>query len=604
MRLGELLSFQNPDSSLLYLDSAYQLSQRINDPSSIAKSLLLSAITYEGISDYDTALVLNREAYDVYLGLQDTIFMADALGNIGLVYESLGDREEALRNHLEALRLYESQTDYLGMGKANNNLGILYKTMGDLEKASDYYEKAAEAFAHRDFPFGVGALLNNAANVQYEAGEYEAALQNGRKSLRIFIEQNIEQYQPSSLAVVGASLFQLGQLADAADTLKVAVSLHEKYGNQKELAIVYDQLAELEQSRGDYPVAKQYAEQALENALSVNSKDEIAKVYKRLSALEKQLGEFEVALAYFELHKVYGDSLLNEKNLEILERLETQFETEQKEKQLAKQDLKLANQDLELANQEASLQRQRIQMGSLGGGMILLVLLGLIYYNQSRNRQKRILQEAVITEQERGLEAVFVATEDERKRIAKDLHDGVGQQLTALKRGFEELSKELVMEQQEQVNRLQGLLDETAHDTREISHRMMPRALTELGLVPAIEDTLNKALPPSSIQFEFEYFNLETRYDERKEVAVFRILQELVNNIIKHSGANHVNVQLYQSQRNLILVVEDNGQGMRKASADGIGILNIKNRINTLHGRVNLEATEDSGTTATVSVPV
>lgn len=219
-------------------------------------------------------------------------------------------------------------------------------------------------------------------------------------------------------------------------------------------------------------------------------------------------------------------------------------------------------------------------------------------------RRERQIQEAVIAEQERGLEAVFIATEEERKRIAKDLHDGVGQQLSALKRGFETILEQVGLEQREKVLQLKGLVDETAKDTREISHQMMPRALTELGLVPAIEDSLNKTLRTADIQFEFEHFNLRGRYSERKEIAIYRILQELVNNIIKHSGADQVNVQLFENQDNLILIVEDNGRGLTNSSADGVGILNIKNRLNTFKGRVNLEPSIESGTIATISIPV
>ena len=210
----------------------------------------------------------------------------------------------------------------------------------------------------------------------------------------------------------------------------------------------------------------------------------------------------------------------------------------------------------------------------------------------------------MIYEQKKGLDAVFTATEEERKRIAKDLHDGVGQQLSALKRGFEDFTEHLNVDLKAKAKGLKNLVDETARDTREISHRMMPRSLTELGLVPAIEDLLNKTLSSLSIQFEFEHYNLKERYEERKEVAIYRILQELINNVIKHSGATLVNIQLFENQSSLILMVEDNGKGIQQSKTDGIGILNIKNRLNTIKGKVNLEPSADTGTIATISIPV
>lgn len=233
---------------------------------------------------------------------------------------------------------------------------------------------------------------------------------------------------------------------------------------------------------------------------------------------------------------------------------------------------------------------------------VLTIAMGHRYY--LINRERNYLQNAVIAEQNKGLKAVFEATEEERKRIAKDLHDGVGQQLSALKRGFEELSSKLEGDVQSETVQLKTLVDEAAAETRSISHQMMPRALTELGLVPAIEDSLNKSLGYTSIKFEFEHYNLKERYDERKEVAIYRIMQELINNVIKHSKATFVSVQLFESKSNLILMVEDDGQGLKQQNREGSGLLNIKNRLSVFEGKVNIGSSGSSGMIATISIPL
>lgn len=233
--------------------------------------------------------------------------------------------------------------------------------------------------------------------------------------------------------------------------------------------------------------------------------------------------------------------------------------------------------------------------------LVLTVAMAHRYYLIIKERDD--YQLAVISEQEKGIEAVFFATEEERKRIAKDLHDGVGQQLSALKRGFEELTDRLHKDDKSAAKNIQSLLDQTARETREISHQMMPKSLTELGLLPAMEDALNNAFRPTSISFEFEHFNVKERYSENIELAIFRIFQELVNNIIKHSRATLVNVQLFENQTNLILLVEDNGNGIGDMDKEGIGILNIKSRLSALNGRFNIESEDDSGTAATVVIP-
>ena len=237
-------------------------------------------------------------------------------------------------------------------------------------------------------------------------------------------------------------------------------------------------------------------------------------------------------------------------------------------------------------------------------GIAILILFGLISYNHFRARARSRLQDAVIEEQKKGLEAVFTATEEERKRIAKDLHDGIGQRLSALKMGFQQLMDEVNSDQNPRSGKLKELISDTANETREISHQMMPRALTELGLVPAVQDALLKTLGSTDIKYTFEQFNLRDSYGEQKEVALFRILQELINNLIKHSGATKAAVQLFESKNQLILVVEDDGTGVAKENREGHGLLNIKNRLSTFDGKVNLESVIDGGTTARIIIPV
>jgi tetratricopeptide (TPR) repeat protein len=210
-KLGELLIYQDPDSAYFYLSKATSLSLLIQDSSNLARSYLLKAITFEGQSVYDSAIRLNMQAYNIYEALKDTIFMGNVKSNLGINYESIGNKEKGLTYHLDALRLFESTNHLLGIAKTYNNLGILYKTMDSLNKASEYYEKSAAIFQKMNYPFGQAALLNNAANVQYELGAYHSALITARKALQLFIENEIEQYQPASLEIIGSSLLQLNR---------------------------------------------------------------------------------------------------------------------------------------------------------------------------------------------------------------------------------------------------------------------------------------------------------------------------------------------------------------------------------------------------------
>jgi len=213
--------------------------------------------------------------------------------------------------------------------------------------------------------------------------------------------------------------------------------------------------------------------------------------------------------------------------------------------------------------------------------------------------------QAVIQEQERGIKAMIQAQENERGRIARDLHDGVVQQIGSVilkARNFIEKTKK---ENQEEAKTFLEELETSNQDLRNISHQMMPRALKDLGIIPALEDMIDNSLTYRNIKYQFEHFNINERLPEKIEISIYRITQELINNIIKHSNANNVNVQLFKSDASIILIVEDDGIGMKASkSGKGIGLLNISSRVDMIDGTVNFEPSPNSGTLVTVKIPL
>lgn len=149
------------------------------------------------------------------------------------------------------------------------------------------------------------------------------------------------------------------------------------------------------------------------------------------------------------------------------------------------------------------------------------------------------------------------------------------------------------------------MLDETCTDVRELSHRMMPRALAEVGLPGAIADMLSKSLGTAGILYRFEHFNLPERLEKNAEIGLYRVCQELVANIIKHSGASETDIQLFGGNGIIVLMAEDNGRGIPGGKASkGIGMLNIQTRINALNGEVRIEPGPQKGTVVTVKIPL
>ena len=241
-------------------------------------------------------------------------------------------------------------------------------------------------------------------------------------------------------------------------------------------------------------------------------------------------------------------------------------------------------------------------------GLVIVAVLGSTSIMQRNKRKAQAEKDAaIIEERDKGTQAVFIAQEEERKRISKDLHDGVGQQLSGLKMAFQKVSKGLLSEnpkRSKELEKLSGILSESADEVRSISHQMMPKSLIELGLIEAVGDMLQKGLGMTGIEYDFEHFGITERLAENIEVSLYRVCQELINNIIKHSEAKKVHVQLFKNQKKVIMVVEDDGKGIKAKNVNGQGLLNMRSRVNTLKGEINLEASPNSGTLATIRIPI
>lgn len=563
---------------------------------------------------------------------------------IGVAYDIRSMSDSALYHYGKEASLAETSGNLKTYAGALNNIGLIYWNQGILEKAVEYYFQSAEIFESIGDKTGLANNLNNIALIRYDNNEKEASLKYHHRALSL--RKEIENEYG-----IGASYLNLAQLYSTDGKLKnldsalfytgLAIQVKQPLNDQFGLARAYHNLADiqLESNMPDSSIAN--FNKALQIQKEIENAEGYASSYYNLSVAYEQIGNTEKELLYLDsaetvsitnddrslLWKVYlakaelfqgqkdfersahywslygplKHEMLNLERSEQVAEMETRYESAIKDKQIGEQRATIAEAEVKVANRNVLL----IVLGSVGG---ILSLLTLLYF---QNRKKRLQAEkdaAVILERDAGLKAVINATESERQRIAKDLHDGVVQSLTGVRLRLAEQSRKSDDTESSKLKDLTGDLDDSIGEIREISHRMMPRALGEMGMIPAIQEMLEKSLGATEITFEFEHHNVvDQRFDKRIEVSIYRICQELVNNIIKHSQAKAVSVQLLASKSHLILVVEDNGKGFEfedQKNRNGIGLMNIATRAQAVNGEVNYQPSSKQGTVATVRVPL
>ncbi len=213
---------------------------------------------------------------------------------------------------------------------------------------------------------------------------------------------------------------------------------------------------------------------------------------------------------------------------------------------------------------------------------------------------KEVTQERLADKSKR--EAIVNNVDEERKRIASDLHDGLGQTLIAANLIAQTAE---VNSDSDIINQVVKLIDQAIEESRNISHQIMPKSLEEFGLIPAIKSLIHK-IENKDITIDFvASVNDDFRLPQMFENNLYRVAQESLANIIKHSAASTVEIQLVVHQKSLIFTVSDNGVGFEKnqSESDGIGLLNIKNRVSSLDGEFMLDSQKGKGTSLTIELP-
>lgn len=245
-------------------------------------------------------------------------------------------------------------------------------------------------------------------------------------------------------------------------------------------------------------------------------------------------------------------------------------------------------------------------MAWLGIVASLCFAVGVFYIRKIFNYIDRLEQQRILTEQ-RILNTVLHTEEKERQRLSKELHDGLGPLLSSAKMSLSALAKDATAENEELFSNTMGVIDEAVSSLREISNNLSPHTLLHFGLAKAVRSFLNK-IPKSAQGIDIEYkTNITTqRFDQDMEVILYRVVCELVNNSMRHSGCTKIKVSLIKTTDQLLLYYYDNGKGfdVERRVNKGMGISNIYSRINSLKGYIDFESSEGMGVNVTIKVKI
>ncbi|HYC86266.1 MAG TPA: sensor histidine kinase, partial [Chryseosolibacter sp.] len=251
-----------------------------------------------------------------------------------------------------------------------------------------------------------------------------------------------------------------------------------------------------------------------------------------------------------------------------------------------------------------AIRERNLYIAIAAGLLAALATILFLLRNNLRNRQRLHDERLKQMEQEQqviSLQSMLNGEETERVRIAKDLHDGLGGLFSTVKMHFSALQHKMPdLKKDELFQKSYNLADQASIEVRNIAHNMMPEVLMKLGLLNAVKDLSNNMSSGRLLKVSVEAYGLDARLDPSTEIILYRIIQELLNNIIRHADATEAIIQFTRDGHRLSVVVEDNGKGFDPAIADQkmhSGLRNIRSRVDYLNGKLNIDSQRNVGTT-------
>ena len=574
----------------------------LNDPHPKAQTYarIIEGIYYTGVGSLDSAEYWFTRAKESALQMHDNKTIATICSSLGRTLISAGKAEAAVSNLVEGLRLIDKEPDKELAIKLRINLTWAYL---ELKRYRDGVNLGRQTLALMDSSQRWMAiyLYNNVAVCYGALNQFDSS--------RYFVDKGIHDSELNhdyhALAnghfILGTIYSTAGKNDLAIDQYEQAKPFREKVGNP--LYIVSDlyTLASLYQKTGNYKKGVQTCLEALQVAKEHHLLLKFENTYQVLAMNYEGLHDFKNASAYYQLWAVAKDSVYQQANAQAIADMETKYETEKKEQRIALQ-------NATISAQHASLQRDYILIVGLVVVVILIVVILFLIRGRLRRKQETLKREYELSLREGFISATIQSQENERKRFAQDLHDGMGQLISALR--FIILNRAAIVspKYEENINKAEGILDDMHREIRGLAFNLMPQMLIRGGLVPAIQEMATRINATGQIKLFVDSFGLPERFSESQEIALYRVVQEWVNNILKYAKAKSVTVQLVAHEDEITLTIEDDGQGFDKRlleDSQGNGWINIQSRIKLIKGTVEVDSQPGrNGTTFIVGMPL
>ncbi|WP_348747132.1 ATP-binding protein [Tenacibaculum sp. 190524A02b] len=555
LEISEFHTYRETEKSLKTLNQALELFNVIKekkDSSYLGDIYRISGIANRRLGNIEKALVFNQKAYEIYDKLKDSLYMAHVNHNIAVMYRNFKEYKKSIFYGKKSITINKKIERNIGLGYNHNNIALSFLGLKKIDSTLYYLKKARSYFLMSNYKEGLNRVNMVHADILIREGKYTKGLTYYLESLKYRESQNYKQ-EITSLSV--------------------------------KLSRVYLKLKQ-------YKTAEKYINKALNTAHQESYLRYIGSAYKVKAEILEVTNRYKKAYESITLYHKYKDSIINIDNVKKIQKIElTHGFRKEKIKdsiQLVKE-REVAETKVELLKAENKINKQRVVFGGLG----LIIIFSLAYLIRYRKftLEKQKLQAQFSKE-------LINSQEEERSRLASELHDSVGQKLMLL-------SKQTKNQKEENLG---SLADSTLEEIRSISRGLYPATFERIGITASIQSMINEVDANTNLFFTTEIDNIDKLLPKENALHLYRIIQEILSNIIKHSNAKSVSISISKKENRIETIIEDNGEGFELSeklnSNTSLGMKTLFERSRIIKSKLFFNNRANKGTVMQLVTPI
>src|SRR5690625_1075877 len=539
-------------------------------------------------------LISKGEYQEAKICLNNGIAFAEKIqsNSLALIFSALGtcdfmlgDMESSMKQYIKAAEHQQNTEDWANLSYSYINISAALYNLKNYEESLKYLFEA-DALSKKVDLDNQGTIQGNIALHFYELKDYDSTIIWSKKAIETGKENDEIIAKILGNYSISAAFLKTGEIDSGIKHARLAINEAKEYDFKHYLGEAYSVYAQLLLEKNNINDAKNAIENAINIQKELSNYLGLTQAYKVAGDIYHGLEDFPQSNLYYQNYIQMYDSFLKEDVSTKVVELNKKYKAEERERKLLQQELR-------------SEQFKNLFIASLAIALILIII--FISFRR-RQKMKFLVQEK--THESNKLQAWIKGESAERNRVSKELHDGVASLIGAAKMHLE-TSLYLENEKKEnQIKKVIQILTDTHQDIRSVAHDLMPIAIQNQGLWLAIKNYASLCLEEKETVIEIDNALYEIKGNPLKELTLYRIIQEVIQNIIKHANANKVQFKCIKKNSLIEIHIIDNGIGYDYLNENSFGIKGLKDKVQYLNATINLIANPNQGSDLYIVIPV